>query len=241
MLLKRILILLLFPTTCALAQDLTSAQANRPLKFVSQLEVFAGPSIVGMHGNPDYEKYGVTKIGYIGGVGVFSPLGKYSQLNIKAFFERRGFRQKTNSLIPPDFFNNPPTLNLPPIETITVGDINNNYLTLSVTPNYMLGRKRNIILSLGIYYSKLFKSQSILTFSQNGQVKLKDVSDQSSSYKDFDFGISGSIGYVFLISEKMKIKPQIQYNYGLINVLILKPGLSSTSNNSLALILAMLF
>lgn len=236
-----IFFILSLSSATALGQQEKIYQLPEPKRFISKVEIFAGPSIVGVHGNTDYEKYGVTKIGYIGGVSVSHVVSKRFDLDFKISYERKGSSQRVYAMYPPDIYNNPPSSVLPPVKTTIDGTIDNSYLVFLLIPKVLFGRDNKVHFGTGAYYGKSMKSQATIIDTQDGQVKRKFTVDQSDTYKDFDFWVSSSLGYKFCSNRNFILGSQLLFSYGLVNVVNLQPVLLPTKNHSLSLLVSISF
>lgn len=202
------------------------------------VEFFAGPAITGMYANEEYKKYGEVKFSYVAGLGYNHSISNRFELNPRVSIERKGFKQSTTAMIPPDYYDDPPSTLEPPVETLLTGDLNNNYLILSCLLRYSINKNSRFHFNLGPYVGKLLKSQITTMDIQHGEVMRKLVLDQDETYKDYDFGLLVSLGYAIHLINSIQIDPQLIYSRGLVNIVDLKPGLTASKNNSLALLIA---
>lgn len=232
------LIVLIVSNATVWAQEVLLQQTEpKRRRFIDKIEVFAGPSIAGVHGNSEYNKYGIAKFSYALGLGASHLIGKNWSLNTKLVYEVKGFKQTATAFIPPDYYNNPPTTDLPPEKTEITGNLNNDYISLILLPKYSFGKNHQIHFSAGPYLSRLAKAAITTTDVQRGVVKRKQVINQSETYKDYDYGLSVFIGYTFTTMKKIELSSQVYYSYGLMNVVEMTPGLSPMKNNSLSILI----
>jgi hypothetical protein len=217
------------------SQLLPLTNSNR---IVSKIEVLLGPSLVSVRESDQYDKYGERKISYVLGLGVTQTLNTNWSINYKLLYERKGFKQQTIAFIPPDYYDNPPTTNLPPVKTKITGDLNNNYISLVLLPEFCFGKQNKIHLGAGPYISKLLNSFITTTDTQNGTVMRSQTIAQNETYKNYDYGLSSIIAYDFFQIKNIEFSVQLYYNYGLVNITEMKQGVSPTENNSLALVFA---
>ena len=85
-------------------QQSTDMAAPHPKKFISQIEIFAGPSLIIPYGNSDLKNYGMASIGYAGGLGFTHMISRKIELSFKVLWEKKGSKVKDDVLLPPDAF-----------------------------------------------------------------------------------------------------------------------------------------
>lgn len=200
-----------------MGQESPSAFHSKP-----KLSLIAGPSLLSVRENGLFTQYGVPKIGFSGGVGIIKGVTPRINFQGKLLFEKKGFKTlRVDTIYTPEGYK--------------TGDyINNNhlnYLTLSLTPQILVGKKRAISFGLGFYYSRLLKARwQIISTLSNSNSSV----DILGAYYKHDYGISVNLGYSLAVNKKFMIDFQLTENYGLKQIGF--PGWEQ-KNNSLVLTL----
>lgn len=250
-----IFVLVILLTGRVSAQEVTN---NMRLKFIDKVEVFAGPSLNFNYGNKFVENYKdenienkrFLKFGYTAGIGVYHTLSKKIQLNARFQYEQKGRKTELNTPL------------TSASRVINLKDYSYDYLTVSLAPQLILGRKQQWIVSIGGYYGKIggmkgyekventldntidegrAEGRSFEDVNSDGGVYTFTYIDRLRSFKTHDFGISTSIGYVINVKENQKLIVQLVDNLGLENINKDNPYNQEEYNHSVSLILSYMF
>lgn len=215
MLSKKILILLLLPTTYALAQDLSSAQANMPVKFINKIEIFAGPvlSFIDDNGWSDFI-YDLSdqrtiysyhpKTGSIIGLSLIHSIKQRFELQGKFSFEKRRYDEKIMNLSTNGSLDS---------ESLTTQK--NDYLVGSVVGSYSLTKSNRFHFFLG--GSLCYLKKSINTIIGGGAINTID------GFEKYTFDAIAGIAYLKPLNDRLTAILRLQGNYVL--------GYSAAQNN----------
>lgn len=201
--------------------------------FFSEVKVFAGPSLLSIRDNDPYNQYGQPKIGYAIGFAAIHNASNHLAINTRLELERKGYKLEFTSLIPPDLYNSPPTNILPPVPMTVKINLNNNYLTVSLLPQYSIGNELRVIIGAGPYYGRLMKSQITRTVIHNNTVKEKIVANHKESSESYDLGLSSYFGFALKEFLKIRLFLFLDYKHGIKNIIKEQTGLDPIKNNSL--------
>lgn len=205
MLPKKILILLLLPTTYALAQDLNSAQANMPVKFINKIEIFAGPglSFIDDNGWSDFI-YDISdqrtiysyhpKAGSIIGLSLIHSIKQRFELQGKFAIEKRRYDEKIMT------FDTNGSLYY---ESLTTQK--NDYLVGSVVGSYSLTKSNRFHFFLG--GSVCYLTKSIETIIGGGAINTID------GFEKYTFDAVAGIAYLKPLNDRLTGVLRLQGNY----------------------------
>ena len=201
-----------------------SSQDIPPIYSKIRFTLMAGPSILSVRGNESYNQWGVTKFGYSAGFGIIKELTSYLHVQGKILFEKKGYKMSK-----PDTIS---TSNGP----LFIESSNNykyDYLTFSIVPQFLIGKRKAISIGTGFYFGSLLRAryQAISSyFNYNYTRKMTDA------YSKEDYGLAINLGYSLAVNKKYLIELQLTENYGLKQI-----GWSSwqQKNNSIVLTVAL--
>ncbi len=227
---EKLFIIIFFGAYALKAQSPQDLKQPEPKRFIDKIEIFAGPNLSFNYGNMFIENYkddNVTnkrllKLGHAFGLGVYHPIQDRLDINLRFLYEEKG----TNS------------------EMVTPGlQINSDYLykylSASMAPRILFGKRKKLELSFGLYYSRIQSVKGDITVldRQNDQTFISsfygrqvrelrpDGSTASISYlpglqsfEEYDFGITIGFGYSLNLSQKSSVTIYLTDNLGLLNI-----------------------
>lgn len=254
---------LLFIPDSVIAQSGSDLQLPVPKRLIDKVEIFSGPNLSFNHGNMFVENYRgqyannnvVTnkrklKSGYLLGIGVYHPLAKRIDLNLRIQYEQKGTK---------NILNNPLNPVNDATRQISTDNYTYNYITISASPVVYLGNKKNWMVSLGAYYSKIkrvkgtsevyntrdnqvdkgtFEGRSFYHLREDGGIDGFTWMPYLNSIEAGDWGLTSSIGYQLLFQEKHSLGIQLQDNFGLININRNNPYNLKEQNHSLSILIS---
>lgn len=196
-----------------LAQDSLSMEEYYPKPIVTSIEFLFGPSIVSLRGENQEAQYTggdsyfvntlENKIAYSLGVGLNHNFNNYFQISSRILWDRKGYVEKLDSV----------TLTtsggLGSITPIKSENVINDYLTLSILPQFTFGNKGHFSIAAGGYVGLLLSSKT----EYSGQTIFSYPSEQA--YNKYDFGLSFNAGFSYPLTGKLDITAQVLANYGL--------------------------
>ena len=252
--------LLLIPCN-VIAQSAPDFKLPESKKLIDKVEIFSGPNLSFNSGNMFIENYRgeyannniVTnkrkpKPGYL--LGVYHPLAKRLDLNLRVQYEQKGTK---------NILDNP----LNPVDDdtrqISTDNYTYNYVTINVSPVVYLGNKKNWMVSVGAYYSKIkhvrgtsevyntrdnqidkgtFKGRYFYHLREDGGMDGFSWVPYLNSIENNDWGVVSSIGYQMAFQEKHSIGIQLQDNFGFKNINKNNPYNLKEENHSLSIIIS---
>lgn len=160
----------------------------------------AGPSYTYMYGNDVFKKNQKPTIGYLGGFSFHYYFNKRMSVLLQVGYEKKG--TYTN-------------ITLPTQDAATKGyykiHFNYNYLMTPVLFSYSFGNKIKYFINAGPMVGYLLFQQ---TRTKSNVMKIDDQY-LTTSFKRWDFGISGGVGVMLPITERLTFSVAIQNNTGL--------------------------
>lgn len=181
-----------------------TATVGQNLSKKTRLFLMAGPTYLNIRGmrfsNNNFVQKGKEKLGYSLGFGLTHHLGKHIFLNTRLLFERKRFGldyvsyDTAHALIGE-----------------SKQDFSKYYLTISVIPQFVLGKYFNI--GIGFFASEILKST--VDIQSYNQITFGSTLNQTSKY---DRGISFTGGYT-VPCRHLIFTIQFTGNYGFQNVL----------------------
>jgi len=199
----------------SLAQVPTDIEKYYPKPKISSIEFLIGPSLTGVLGNekPPFRSGQVfytslleKKIGYSFGIGASHQLTSRFQIYARLLFERKGYIRGLDSLLYDGDFK------LISRNRLWTETINNDYLTLSILPQFLFGNKNSFKIGVGGYAGSLISSQTKYV----GQSTFSYGSDYS--YNRYDFGLCFSAGFSYPIKSRIELTIQLTSNFGLYHI-----------------------
>ncbi len=243
---KRTFIILSFlqcSITNVLAQDSLKFEKYYPKPKITAIEILLGPNSSTIRGiNPSVSSLGggvyhnntvMSKIGFSGGVGVVHNFSNHFELSARLLWERKGVEEKTDSIA----ITSSGTL----IGNGTIASRNtqNDYITISIMPQLLLGKHARINIGVGGYSSVLKESRIVDEYVYPSP----HSAYSRGNYDKYDFGLSFNIGYTFpLVKNVFSI--QFLNSYGINQISSLGsnyPSFPSLYNNSYSLMLGIRF
>ncbi len=193
----------------------------------ARFSLIVGPSLLSVRENEPYNQYGVPKVGFSAGIGIIKSLTSHMQLQGKMLFEKRGYKTST-----PDT-----------VYTTTNGwmfgksiyNYHFDYLTFSIAPQFLIGKRKAISIGAGFYFGKLFRAKfQVINTSLNSNNSSPLPTDR---YGKVDYGVTLNLGYSLVFGKKFLIALQLTENYGL-KQLAPPPPEPPEKNNSLVFTVA---
>jgi hypothetical protein len=264
---KSVLLFLLLLSTGAHAQDSLQVTKHPPAKkpvskkLITKLEVFAGPGLAFNRGNMFVENYqdaNVTnkrllKPAYVAGVGVFAPLTKRIDLNVRMQFEQKGTRSLLELPYIPNFEGS---------REFIYSDISYQYLTALIAPRLYLDERKRLAISVGLYAGRIIgletcskitntvfetvnegctEGRFFLELDKDGYPRSLITSPGLSSSTKTDYGMAFSLAYILPITQRHTISLQLFDNLGLRNIEKHKPFGYIEKNHTLNLSIGYLY
>jgi len=215
----------------SIAQDFAN-EANTsgslyPKRLISKIELLVGPSYIRPRGSDFFEDILDTKFGFNAAVGLSHDIGANFELTLKFGYEDKGYRFEVYQE------NYDYT---PPAKQRSITDNTLHYVTCSISPRYTIDEKRHFYISTGPYTGYLINQSLSNEIYIDGELISKSGARgfKSDDYQTFDFGITSLVGYNLDIRENLRGTIQLNYNFGLSDVL--KPS-SSMKNTTYGLLL----
>jgi hypothetical protein len=195
--------------------------------FSQKIEVGAlvRPALTSIRGNENLSEFTNTvKLSL--GVQANYYLTEKSLINASILYDNKGAVANSNIEIR-DQFNQ--LVGISPIE------INSDfkYLTIPVQWRNRFGKKVRFEFGAGLYFSYLLQQRIKISGTQ-GLIPETDE-DGTKSYKNFDFGVSLSLGILLPINDSLELRIGIDDNFGLIDVAAKSFFGSSVAHNSMGL------
>ena len=208
-------------------------------RFIDKVEVFGGPSLSFNRGNMFIENYSdpiiqnkrLMKAGYSIGIGAYHPVKNWLDLNARVLFEHKGTRSQLNNPLNP--VNDDSRL-------VTNSEYSYGYLTVCLTSNLFIGKRKNVSVLFGGYLSKIksvrgfgsnFDTQGHITptagnfvgrywygFREDGAINSFTFIPGLQSFEENDFGLSIGMAYQIHIHGNHSLTVRLIDNYGLHNI-----------------------
>ncbi len=203
----------------ALAQDTLNLEKYYHKPKVTSVEFMVGPSLVAVTGdNRAVQSTGggtylanslKSKNGYSFGIGLIHKLNKHFEVSARLFWERKGYVENLDSLS----LNSSGT-SIESITPVLSEDVKNDYLTLSIVPQFTFGKRLHFNVGAGGYVSSLISSYTQIT--QAKYPTFSFVSDPN--YNKYDFGFSFNAGFSYPIKARFELTTQLVANFGLSHI-----------------------
>lgn len=161
-----------------------------------------GPSLIFLRGNEIIEKFNEPTVGYCAGLFFQYNFPKFISINTAVNVEQKGSIAK---MAFSDAFGNNNTL---------IIQSQFDYITVPVQIKTAFGDKVKLFINTGPYFGYLFKQTTI---SQTTNVS-KFVTDGSTFFKPFDFGITLGCGASFPLKANFFISFENRNNLGLYDI-----------------------
>jgi hypothetical protein len=228
-----------------LAQDSLNLEKYYPKPKITSIEFLVGPSLVSVRGGDERIArptggggYFVSslnnKAAYSFGIGLNHKFSKHFVLNARLFWERKGYIENLDSIT-----LNTSATSIATVSSIRSEDVKNNYLTISILPQFTFGKKAHFNIGAGGYVSSLISSYTQV--DQPTQPTFSYPSDQA--YNKYDLGLSLNAGFSYPIKANFDIILQLNANYGLhqISDWFTSFNYPSWYNNSYSILVGMRF
>jgi Outer membrane protein beta-barrel domain len=201
------------------AQDSLNLEKYYPKPKITAIEILVGLSsstirgidpFVSSAGGASYYSTSVfNKTGFNLGFGLIHNFSKRFALHARASWEIKGVIQKTDSLS-----LSPSTGMLMNVAPLYTNETINDYITISLIPQLLIGKRSNINIGAGGYFSFLEESKIIYRYTFFGQ----GFSNTQGKFDKYDFGLSFNTGYSFSLKSHLKLTIQATCNYGIIQI-----------------------
>ncbi|MFM7429311.1 MAG: hypothetical protein ACKO1F_05365 [Flammeovirgaceae bacterium] len=224
-------IFLLAFSLSANCQQNSDLQMPKPKRFIDRFEIFIGNNFSFSYGNKFIENYDdwvikntrLLKAGYLFGLGLYHPINKRFDLNLRLQLEQKGTKAELNR----PFGNSR--------QTIT-SEYNYNYTSVSLSPRYLIGSKENLAVSLGAYFAIInsVKGQEKYSDPTGGPIVVNDFIGRNwnvvdpdgairtwtfipglKSFNDYDYGLILGLSYQIKFTEQHGLLVQFIDQYGL--------------------------
>jgi hypothetical protein len=199
------------------AQVIDSLELNHLKKRVSIFEILIGASQVGVRGDEGIPtRFGQTlyinplenKLSYSVGIGAHHKIGRYFQIYGRVLCEQKGFVRSLDSL----FFDT--DFNFVSRTRVWSEIAKNNYLTLSVLPQFVAGRRAQINIGAGGYFALLVSSRTQYEDYRQGSYQYSS----DPIYNGRDYGLCFNVGISYPLGSKFDATMQMMVNYGLAHI-----------------------
>jgi hypothetical protein len=199
-------------TAPTLGQAPLDTEKYYPKPKITSIEILFGPSQVGVIGNEKpptrvgqsiYINSLENRLGYSFGIGVSHKLTRRFEIFARLFYEQKGFVRILDTLS----FDN--SFSLISVSRGWSENIRNNYLTLTILPQLILGNKARFNIGAGGYVGSLISSRT----EYKGQTSFTYISDPG--FNKYDFGLTFNGGFSYPIKANLELTIQLIANYGL--------------------------
>lgn len=198
------------------SQDTLNLERFYPKPKITAYEILVGLNFstirgisptIGSVGNDVY--YATTpnyNTGYSLGVGLVHTFSKHFELHAKFLWETKGINQKTDSLL-----LSVSTSSILGAATISSQNTNGNYITISILPQLLLGKRSHFNIGVGGYFGILQQSKTTIEYFYPVP---RSVTQIGYFNKD-DFGLVFNLGYTFYFKKDTRFTIQFVNNYGI--------------------------
>ena len=169
----------------------------------TKFSLIAGPSLLSVRENESFSQYGVPKIGFSAGLGVVKSITSNLQFQGKILFERKGYKTST-----------PDTLNTSNGRVFgrSIYNYSFDYLTFSIVPQLLLGKRKAIGIGAGFYLGRLLRAKfQVINTTLNSNSSRLLPTDRS---RKLDYGATLNLSYHLFLAKKFNIAFQLTWNYG---------------------------
>lgn len=198
------------------SQDTLSFEKYYPKPKITSFEILVGINFatirgisptIGSVGNGLY--YSTTpsyNTGYSLGVGLVHTFSKHFELHAKFLWETKGINQKTDSIL-----LSVSNGNLLGTATISSENTSVSYITISILPQLLLGKKSHFNIGVGGYFGILQDSKTTIEYYYPVPRSIR----QGGYFNENDFGLLFNLGYTFYFKKNMRFTLQLINSYGL--------------------------
>jgi Outer membrane protein beta-barrel domain len=197
-----------------LAQDSTNLEKYYPKPRITSIEILLGPSSSTIRGiSPSISNLGggvyhnntvMNKIGYSFGIGLVHNFNKHFDLRARLLWERKGIEEKTDSIAIT------PSSTLIGTGPLASYNTQNDYITISIAPQLLLGKRSRINIGMGGYFSILKESRITNEYFYPSPHTVYNT----GNFDKYDYGLSFSAGYSFPLKKQLLFTIQLMDNYG---------------------------
>lgn len=174
-------------------------------KLFSAYEVVLGG---GLLKNAGFQmQYFKPKFGYSIGVGAYHAFTKSFELNVRLTYDLKGSSAEENSSWPPLYFGDSQLLGY-------TMESEFHYVTMAALPTFCIGKRKNVVLGGGFFYSVL-RDVNIIEYKtlSNGYFRTQTRSSKNAKWDGgTDMGICVFAGYKFKVIKKITGTVQLFYN-----------------------------
>ncbi len=207
-------------------QEANDRQLEHPGKFISEIELLVGPSLIYGSGSDLLKDLRIPKFGFRFSLGLKHKMTTKFCISTVFSYGDKGIKFKSTS--------EDPDYNPPAIVEVTQ-DIKLNYLELSIIPRYAFDYNERLYAGIGPYIGYLLSNKLTQEVYRDGMFVSQSASrlDAKLNYKEFDFGVSLMVGSNFVFSKRSIATIQLLYCFGLVD--INKPQLEKMRNSLFSL------
>lgn len=202
--------------------------AHRP-RAIDNIEIQIGTGFVTLYSANVTRDIREAKVGYSAGIGLIHSFNSKFSLNTNLSYSRKGL--KTTYQV--SYYDRSLDINDCKCTTsVGTKESNSNLDYLILSPLIRINLKQNLpYIETGPFVSYLLKSNGYTKNLWDGTINYSNT----NNIKEFDAGISLSIGYQFMIWDNFSLNAKIIDSYGLLN--IVKAPSDVTNTNSIYLLL----
>jgi len=219
----------------SLLSNSSNAQISQVFKSIDKVDLQVGPGFVTLFNENVTKFIRESKIGYSANIGLIHLFNEKISLNTNFSYARKGVRAKYQV----SYYD--PTIDINNCKcTTSVGTIesNSNIDYLIFSPLIRINLKQEFLyFETGPFISYLLKSNGYTKNLWDGSINYSNT----NNIKDFDSGISLSIGYQFIISDNVYLNVKIIDSYGLLNIVKTSSSDVFTKTNSIYLLAGITF
>jgi hypothetical protein len=202
------------------AQDSLILQRYKSKQILNTIEFCVGinsSTIRGIHSGSQYIGGGATyyvtktmnKVSYSYGINITHNFNRRFRLLTRVLWETKGIKQKTDSV---SFFSTS-TGTFAGSAPISKSDTKNDYITISLIPQFVFGKKSNFMVGAGTYFGILEKSGTV----DNYYYPTPHSTYSHGYVNNYDCGISVNAGYIYRFKE-IGLSILLTDNYGLLQI-----------------------
>lgn len=211
-----------------------------PKRFISKVEIFAGPGLSFNRGNLFVENYRgefangnyvenkrLTKLGYSAGLGIYHQINNRIDLNLRILWEQKGYNSELSTPLGSNS------------RAFAESNYTYKYFTVPVTAKLFMDKKKRLSISLGGYVSRLnsmsatekfyntldntrtsstFIGRTLVAFDADGGINSASFIPGLQGFAEYDYGTTVALNYELKLAEKHTLIIQMIDNFGLTNV-----------------------
>lgn len=201
------------------SQNSLNLEQYYPKPKITSIEFLMGPSVVSIRGASsrvtysnqggyytNYISHQKNKTAYTIGLGFEHTMSKRFAIDARLLWERKGYIDSFDSLTRT-------SSQLVSIGNFWTQNIKNDYLTISIVPQFKLGHKNQVNIGAGAYLSSLVFSNTIYK-STTFIYSFSSI----PNYNKYDYGLSINVGTHYNLNEHLALTVQFIVNYGLYQI-----------------------